>query len=241
MSAPPAGHRWRVTLTGMVRHIVRDGEFRALCGADTTSGDTAAPQRFPKVCTRCARRAELRALDVLAHAIARGRTPANPPAVRAHAEVLDEVAKERDRQDVKWGVQNHPDGTGRPGDADAADAAKARCQADAAAGTSTFRGILDEEIAEAYAETDPQLLRAELVQAAAVIVQWVQAIDRRTAAAALADPRHICEVCSQDSAEHPDQCYEPGHIGDVHLPPLCCPGCPCGSFEDAHPPARAGV
>jgi hypothetical protein len=36
-----------------------------------------------------------------------------------------------------------------------------------------------EEIAEVFAETDEVLLRAELVQSAAVLVNWIGAIDRR--------------------------------------------------------------
>ncbi|HYF53037.1 MAG TPA: hypothetical protein VEA41_02135 [Salinarimonas sp.] len=43
----------------------------------------------------------------------------------------------------------------------------------------TYSQILAEEVAEALAESDPMLLRAELVQVAAVAVQWVEAIDRR--------------------------------------------------------------
>jgi hypothetical protein len=35
-------------------------------------------------------------------------------------------------------------------------------------------------VAEALAEDDPTLLRAELIQVAAVAVAWVEAIDRRT-------------------------------------------------------------
>lgn len=44
-----------------------------------------------------------------------------------------------------------------------------------------WRHILDEEVAEALAETDPERLRAELVQVAAVAVQWIEALDRRAA------------------------------------------------------------
>lgn len=40
--------------------------------------------------------------------------------------------------------------------------------------------ILREEVAEAFAETDPVALRGELVQVAAVAVAWAEAIDRRT-------------------------------------------------------------
>jgi hypothetical protein len=44
--------------------------------------------------------------------------------------------------------------------------------------TLTWADILEEEIAEALAESDPVKLRAELVQSGAVIVAWIEAIDR---------------------------------------------------------------
>ena len=45
---------------------------------------------------------------------------------------------------------------------------------------------------------------------------------------------HICGICFQDSAEHDSRCYEQGCEGDTHWPALCCPGCPCRSYEEAH-------
>ncbi|GGP06721.1 hypothetical protein GCM10012278_31600 [Nonomuraea glycinis] len=97
------------------------------------------------------------------------------------AGVLAEVAAERARQDETHGVQELPDGTG--GGAAAAEAGTARRETDAAAGagTLTWRHILMEEVLEALAETDPDRLRAELVQVAAVAVKWTQALDRRQA------------------------------------------------------------
>ena len=112
--------------------------------------------------------------------------------------VLDEIAAERDRQDARWGEQNHPDGTGPDtgwvdqitpafgwDDQQAAHAAKlARrsCQQAARVGHVTWLHILREEVAEAFAESDPAKLRAELVQVAAVAVAQIEAIDRRTEA-----------------------------------------------------------
>lgn len=92
--------------------------------------------------------------------------------------ILQEIAEERIRQDDKWGEQNHPDGTDTKW-VDVALGMKAKCESKARDGKLTFRDILEEEIWEAYGETDPDLLRAELVQAAAVIVNWLGAIDRR--------------------------------------------------------------
>lgn len=111
-----------------------------------------------------------------------------------------EVLHERDRQDAKWGEQNHPDGTAGPirwlrylayvvpgGELRAATAdeiaAAAKTATDTAAesGEVTWRDILLEEVAEAFAEVDSAKLRAELVQVSAVAQQWIGAIDRRAA------------------------------------------------------------
>ena len=106
--------------------------------------------------------------------------------------VLD-VMLERERQTEKHGVQTHlPDGTG-PGvwlDPDIrsartfdelADSAKLRCKRasehEGGDGSITFEHILTEEWAEALAESDPAALRAELVQLAAVAVQWIEKLD----------------------------------------------------------------
>lgn len=116
---------------------------------------------------------------------------------------LDEVKDELQRQDAKWGEQNRPDGTGAdvvpligvwinlPGhdtagledyDADEiAHAAKQACDSAARYGKVTWRDILLEEVFEALAEEGATALRAELIQVAAVAVQWAQAIDRREA------------------------------------------------------------
>jgi hypothetical protein len=89
-----------------------------------------------------------------------------------------DVRCERERQDAKWGEQNHPDGTGRPGARLMADHYRRVCQAHTPE-TDNWQDILSEEVYEAYAETNPAKLREELVQVAAVAVAWVEAIDRR--------------------------------------------------------------
>jgi hypothetical protein len=97
--------------------------------------------------------------------------------------VLDEVFDERRRQHTKWGEQNHPDGTdlfwSRLAEALDPKRAKEHCDEGTTHGFLTFAHILVEEVAEALAETDPERLRAELLQVAAVAVSWVEAIDRR--------------------------------------------------------------
>lgn len=110
--------------------------------------------------------------------------------------VLQEIARERIAQDAKFGEQNHEDGTGvvawphmvlpalgwsktdTPAQ-HAAHLARMSCQHAAKQGKTTWLGIALEEIAEAFAETDPIKLRAELIQVAAVAVAWVEHIDRR--------------------------------------------------------------
>jgi len=99
------------------------------------------------------------------------------------AAVLGEIAAEREVQDAKFGQQNWPDGTGGPAMRDRADESREQCQWLTANGGPDWRAILLEEVYEALAEEDPARLRAELVQVAAVAAAWVEAIDRRTAAA----------------------------------------------------------
>ena len=103
--------------------------------------------------------------------------------------VLLEVAAERVRQAKKWGEQNHPNGTGPSklpmpygsgswSAAVAAESLKLITECASQIGQCTWLHILREEVFEAFAEKDPAKLRAELVQVAAVAVQWVEAIDR---------------------------------------------------------------
>jgi hypothetical protein len=100
------------------------------------------------------------------------------------AGVLAEVKAERERQDAKWGEQNHNDGTGNKSQQEHAEQARRWCQAAFGSGYGTWSDVLAEEVAEVNAERDPARLRAELIQVAAVAVAWVAAIDRRAAASA---------------------------------------------------------
>lgn len=93
------------------------------------------------------------------------------------AKVSNEVLAERLRQNEKWGEQNHPNGTaGRY--ATLANFYREATDLAASDGSLTYRHILLEEVFEAMAEDDPAKLRIELIQVAAVAVQWVEAIDR---------------------------------------------------------------
>ncbi|GAA3203018.1 NUDIX hydrolase [Nonomuraea helvata] len=95
------------------------------------------------------------------------------------ARVLADVTAERAAQDARWGMQILPDGTGDEGTVAESDQARRETEAAAAGGVLTWRHILTEEVMEAFAETDPERLRAELIQVAAVAVKWTQALDRR--------------------------------------------------------------
>jgi hypothetical protein len=98
-----------------------------------------------------------------------------------HHRAFADIAAERRRQDVKWGPQHHSDGTNARYERDA-DHYKAVVDEEAGDGKSNWAHILLEEIFEALAETDPVRLRAELVESAAVIVNWIEDIDSRAAA-----------------------------------------------------------
>lgn len=93
--------------------------------------------------------------------------------------MLDRVLIERNRQDKKFGPQQHPDGTGQPGDVEACDLVRRQCNHAFAEGLGTWRVILHEEYAEAMAETDPTKLQKELLELAAVAVNWAGEIECR--------------------------------------------------------------
>lgn len=58
-----------------------------------------------------------------------------------------------------------------------ADRARALCKSKAESGDVTWRDILTEEFQEAICEEDPERLRAELYQVAAVALRWIIAVD----------------------------------------------------------------
>lgn len=97
-------------------------------------------------------------------------------------DVLHEVHLERIRQDQKFGMdRTMPNGTGGPGLGHVRAAAQRACFVAFDLGNGTWRHILQEEVAEAFAESDPARLREELVQIAAVAVAWIEGIDRDAA------------------------------------------------------------
>lgn len=97
--------------------------------------------------------------------------------------ILKEVGKERERQDKKWGEQNHP--LMHPETAftkeeykKTADLHKERCDDRAKAGIVSWYDILMEEVYEVFAEEDIEKQKEELVQVAAVAVLIVECLDR---------------------------------------------------------------
>ncbi|WP_405180259.1 hypothetical protein OG225_02660 [Nocardia sp. NBC_01377] len=98
----------------------------------------------------------------------------------ADSSIGAEVLAERARQDARWGVQDHADGTGGKAAHDQVRVMRAQCDDAARNGRLTFRHILSEEVAEAFAETDPTKLRTELVQVAAIAQAWIAKLDRQT-------------------------------------------------------------
>lgn len=120
------------------------------------------------------------------------RHPLTPGRVQA----LSDVSVERDRQEDKWGAQNHPDlcptltGRGASSERHAEDLeiptasrAKFLCGSAAAVKELNWATIAVEEVAEAVeaaAQGDLVKLREELVQSAAVFIAWIEALDRRT-------------------------------------------------------------
>lgn len=118
----------------------------------------------------------------------RDRGVVREPVPRDHASemrgaIMAEIAAERDRQIAKWG-----DGMPRGGfgwtsltDRNRMLEAKRACEDRSKRGCCTLRDVLEEEVAEVFAEQPgSQLQRAELLQVAAVCVKWVEAIDART-------------------------------------------------------------
>lgn len=100
-------------------------------------------------------------------------------------EVLDEIA----RQNKRWGEQNHPDGTGGSISEYHSKVFRVRCDIAVKRGDVTWKHILQEEVYEALAESDPKLLKEELIQVAAVAIQWCRAIERRMTNAELESER----------------------------------------------------
>lgn len=119
--------------------------------------------------------------------------------------ILTALAGEMARNDLKWGEQNHPNGTGghsTPLDGDRllagfldarslAEILRERTDIRFAGGADrpgTWTDILLEEVFEALAEDDSRALATELLQVAAVALQWIEAIARASSVAPSLSP-----------------------------------------------------
>jgi hypothetical protein len=96
-----------------------------------------------------------------------------------------EIMGERDRQDEKWGEQNHKS-MSWDGNYDERGERKRhcaelqeRCDRAAREGWLAWEHVVDEELAEVYAAESDAERRGELVQLAAVLIAWIECIDRR--------------------------------------------------------------
>ena len=118
---------------------------------------------------------------------------------------LDVIA-ERARQFSRYGSNDDlPDGSGPetrwlgPYSADSAEVVERTLRNDyeefeEEVGKPTWVHLIREEVAEAFAESDPERLREELIQVAALCVSWVETLDTR---ALLGDPAPVIEeACS---------------------------------------------
>jgi hypothetical protein len=103
--------------------------------------------------------------------------------INARINAVSAIWDERLRQFKLWGDQSgkHQDGTALLGDNLIRDSAQLECDKATQLGTVTWRHILAEEVLEAFAESDPDKLRTELVQAGAVIVSWLEDLGQRRA------------------------------------------------------------
>jgi hypothetical protein len=124
---------------------------------------------------------QARCTELLDEARANRRIANAPP---GELVALSHISHERRMQDAKWGpIEKHvgvPDGTGNVAAVLAwtrAEVAKHSAETDSS--TCCWKHVVEEECAEVFAETDPQKLRAELVQLGACCVKWIEALDLR--------------------------------------------------------------
>ena len=91
--------------------------------------------------------------------------------------ITELVCSERLRQLKKWGPQHHPNGTGNAEQMQTAAYAKMDYERASKEGRLTWCHILNEEVAEAFAESDTERLKEELVQVMAVCAAWIEDLD----------------------------------------------------------------
>jgi hypothetical protein len=206
ITPPPGSGMQRADLLTVLYHDGSSDTFPQVCYSLTAHG--------LRVLDAAGHETTISRHDVLTtHADAHAQPDRNGAAIMTPATghlqaVLAEIAAERHRQDGRWGEQNHdsldPVLRDRPGGCTpqrmaaeygipSAGLARAACEQAGQRGPLTWGHIAIEELAEAVEagtlHGDGPRLREELVQTAAVLVAWIQCLDRRagtdtTAAAA---------------------------------------------------------
>ena len=122
-------------------------------------------------------------------------------------EVIADVVTAAAELDKLWGdAQQHPDGTdavllGRPFSALAV-TMRTACERAARDGTTTWAHLVLRDVFAAMAETEPDKLRGELAQAAAVLMLWSRAVYRREPGASTRLPYPL---------GYPEQGHHPHH------------------------------
>jgi hypothetical protein len=95
--------------------------------------------------------------------------------------IFTEILKERINQNKQWGEQNHPMlyeehlKTTRESMMDA----QRVCALNASIKKLSWYDVLMEEVLEAFAETEPEKQRQEMIQVAAVAVAIIESLDRK--------------------------------------------------------------
>jgi hypothetical protein len=96
---------------------------------------------------------------------------------RIAKDILDERLRQADK--YPQSESGLPDGTGGGARATWEAQSKAACDRAEREGRLTFAHIFEEEASEVLNATDPEKLRTELVQVAAICVKWAADLDRR--------------------------------------------------------------
>lgn len=121
--------------------------------------------------------------------------------------VFADILAECERQEALWGEQNHPSTGGslpaswREQYGVDAEKWKSINAERVHYGELGWDGILLEEVLEALAESDPKRIREELVQVAAVAVNWLECLDRRTEETCPYTQGHTRDWCGRPNCQ----------------------------------------
>lgn len=103
----------------------------------------------------------------------------DPRLTESEVVLMGEILAERRRQDQMWGIQDWPWRNPRQFPLTvSAEIVRKTVELRSEAGVVDWAAILVEEVAEAVEETDPDRLRVELVQVAAVVMAAIESLDR---------------------------------------------------------------